>query len=196
MAMIQHMHRVSALVASSGGRALRTRTLFPVPKRIRVSAVHTGASQALATCHIVDMWRIQFYQRTQRIQLTQRTQQGQGRMARSSLATVHASSGDDLLTDIDKLSELAQIKLTEAEKREMGPQIERIVDWMGQLNNVNVDGVRPSMRGGDEGAEGHLDTAWLRPDVEVEDPKDVEGRVGVLETNEEGFLAVPPGVFR
>ena len=66
----------------------------------------------------------------------------------AALAAVHASSGDDLLTDIDKLSELAQIKLTEEEKREIGPQIERIVEWMGQLNDVDGDGVQDLVLGG------------------------------------------------
>lgn len=200
--MIRHVHRVSALAASNGGRALRTRRMFPLPIRIRDAPVHTGASQGPVRCHIVDVWRVhgmQRMQRIQRIQGTQRIQLAQRRMARPALAAVHASSGDDLLTDIDKLSELAQIKLTEEEKREIGPQIERIVEWMGQLNDVDVDGVRPSMRGGAEGAEGaegHVDMAWLREDVEAVDPKDGEGRAGVLETNEEGFLAVPPRPFR
>lgn len=170
-----------------------------MPIRIRDAPVHTGASQGPVRCHIVDVWRVHGMQRMQgiqRIQGTQRIQLAQRRMARPALAAVHASSGDDLLTDIDKLSELAQIKLTEEEKREIGPQIERIVEWMGQLNDVDGDGVRPSMRGGAEGAEGHVDTAWLREDVEAVDPKDGEGRAGVLETNEEGFLAVPPRPFR
>ena len=205
---LQHISRVSTLVTSkNGSRALRTRTFPLVASEFCTAAVHAGAPWGPSSGHIADIWQTQRIRRIQwltqpmhRMQPMHRLQEGHGRKARSFLAAVHASSGDDLLTDIDKLSELAQIKLTEEEKREIGPQIERIVDWMGQLNDVDVDGVRPSMRGGDEGdegAEGHVDTAWLRPDVEADDPKDVEGRGGVLErTNEEGFVAVPPAVFR
>jgi aspartyl/glutamyl-tRNA(Asn/Gln) amidotransferase C subunit len=117
------------------------------------------------------------------------------RRSRLRALTVLAVSSDEPVTDIDKLSELAQIKLTDAEKKEIGPQIDRIIEWMGQLNNVDVDGVRPSMRGGEMAAESHVDTAWLRRDVEADDPKDAEGRVGVLETNDEGFVPVKKDVF-
>jgi aspartyl/glutamyl-tRNA(Asn/Gln) amidotransferase C subunit len=111
---------------------------------------------------------------------------------------VAVRSTEEPVTDIEKLSELAQIRLTEEEKQEMGPQIDRIIEWMGQLNNVDVDGVRPSMRGGDSDSNPctREDTAWLREDKEEEDPMDVLGRRGVLDTNDDGFVSVPKDVFR
>jgi len=114
-----------------------------------------------------------------------------------SLVARAASSASDSLPDIDKLAELAQLPLTDDEKKEIGPQINGIIEWMGQLNNVDVDGVRPSMRGGDVGTGRHEDVAWLRKDAAADDPEDVDGRKGVLErTNDEGFVPVAKGVFR
>ena len=111
-------------------------------------------------------------------------------------AQVAASTSGDSV-DIEKLAELAQLRLTDEEKEEIGPQISGIIEWMGQLNNVDVDGVRPSMRGGDVDTGRNLDVGWLRKDAEADDPEDVEGRAGVLQrTNDEGFVPVKKDVFR
>ena len=182
MKQLHHIRRVSALVVSRNAcHATRNGQSFAFHTVLSTtpSGSRVGASLAGNLLPTNDQDR--------------RTRTFHGRPR--SLTTARASS-DDLLTNIDRLSELAQIKLTEDEKKEIGPQIERIVDWMGQLNNVDVEGVRPSMRGGDEGDEEHVDTAWLRPDVVADDPKDIDGRVGVLQTNEEGFVPVQKGVFR
>ena len=118
-------------------------------------------------------------------------------VARAASSASSASSASDSLPDIDKLAELAQLPLTDDEKKEIGPQINGIIEWMGQLNNDDVDGVRPSMRGGDVGTGRHEDVAWLRKDAAADDPEDVDGRKGVLErTNGEGFVPVAKGVFR
>ena len=94
--------------------------------------------------------------------------------------------------DIDKLATLSQIGLTDQEKKEMGPQIERIVDWFGQLQSVNVSGVPPAMRGSESRQD---DTSWLRSDeVRESTSQDIDGLLGQVpgkRVSSDGFILVP-----
>ena len=94
--------------------------------------------------------------------------------------------------DIDTLSKLSQIRLSEEEKAEMGPQIERLVEWVGQLQQVDVSGVPPAMRGVESRQE---DTSWLRADEAVETPPDeigkLLGQVPGSRLSDNGFIMIP-----
>ncbi|MEM0965267.1 MAG: Asp-tRNA(Asn)/Glu-tRNA(Gln) amidotransferase subunit GatC [Verrucomicrobiota bacterium] len=45
--------------------------------------------------------------------------------------------------DLDRLSVLARLSLTPEEKEKLGPQLSRIVGYVEQLKEVDVDGVEP-----------------------------------------------------
>lgn len=101
-------------------------------------------------------------------------------------------SHDSSSIDVDKLSQLAQIGLRKEEKEELGPQIERIVDWFGQLQQVDVSGVPPAMRGGASRGE---DTSWLRPDTpEPRDPQEIDSVLSQVpegRLSDDGFVLIP-----
>lgn len=49
--------------------------------------------------------------------------------------------------DLDYLAKLARLDLSEAEKNKLGPQLERIIGYVGKLSAVNVEGVEPTAHG-------------------------------------------------
>ena len=67
--------------------------------------------------------------------------------------------------DVRKLAELAQLGITDEEEREWSEQIESIVAWFGQLQEVDVEGVEPAMRGGVVGEGRDEEGSRLRRDV-------------------------------
>jgi Asp-tRNA(Asn)/Glu-tRNA(Gln) amidotransferase C subunit len=64
--------------------------------------------------------------------------------------------------DVRKLAKMAQLEVTDAEVAEWGPKIERIVEWFGQLQQIDLEGVPPALRADVD------DGDFLRDDVEVE----------------------------
>ena len=51
-------------------------------------------------------------------------------------------SGDKTI-DLDRLCVLARLSLTAEEKEKLGPQLARIVGYVEELREVDVDGVEP-----------------------------------------------------
>ena len=45
--------------------------------------------------------------------------------------------------DLDRLCVLARLSLTPEEKEKLGPQLARIIGYVEQLNEVDVDGIEP-----------------------------------------------------
>ena len=58
-----------------------------------------------------------------------------------------ASGGDGIAPpDVQRLAQLAQIGVTAEEAAAWGPKIEGIVEWFGQLQEVDLEGVPPALR--------------------------------------------------
>ena len=66
--------------------------------------------------------------------------------------------------NISALAELAQVGITDEEASTWSPQVESIVEWFGQLREVDLGDIPPALRA-DVESEG-----WLRPDEPVEFP--------------------------
>ncbi|MEJ7578213.1 MAG: Asp-tRNA(Asn)/Glu-tRNA(Gln) amidotransferase subunit GatC [Pyrinomonadaceae bacterium] len=49
--------------------------------------------------------------------------------------------------DIEKLARLAQLELTDEERRALAPQISSIVEYVEQLNEIDTNGIEPSLGG-------------------------------------------------
>ncbi len=49
--------------------------------------------------------------------------------------------------DIEKLARLAQLELTDEERRALAPQINSIVEYVEQLNEIDTSGIEPSLGG-------------------------------------------------
>ncbi|PSC73462.1 glutamyl-tRNA(Gln) amidotransferase subunit chloroplastic mitochondrial [Micractinium conductrix] len=63
--------------------------------------------------------------------------------------------------DVRELARMAHISVTDQEVADWGRKIEGIVEWFGQLQEVDVEGVPPALRADVEGA------STLRPDEVV-----------------------------
>ena len=50
----------------------------------------------------------------------------------------------EVLADIDRIAELARLRLSEAERRELAAQLERILAYVRQLADVDVRDVPPT----------------------------------------------------
>lgn len=101
-----------------------------------------------------------------------------------------ASNRDDI--DIEKLSALAHIELTENEKTDLGTDLERIIDWFGELQELDVTGVDPLLRAGVSDLCG--DASWLREDVACLDQARAEQMLGQVpdgRLSRDGFVQVP-----
>jgi aspartyl-tRNA(Asn)/glutamyl-tRNA(Gln) amidotransferase subunit C len=87
-----------------------------------------------------------------------------------------------------RAASLARIRLSEEELREFTPQLGRILGYVAQLQEVEVEGVEPL-------AHPFPQESPLREDVVREPPRDAEGRpltlVAAPETDSGGFK-VPP----
>lgn len=61
-------------------------------------------------------------------------------------------------SDIEKIAALAQLEITDEERRELTPQLASIVAYVEQLNELDTSGAEPALGGlTDEGT--HTDTA-------------------------------------
>lgn len=86
--------------------------------------------------------------------------------------------------DVPELAKLAHVAVTEAEVKEWSPKIEGIVDWFGQLQEVDVEGVPPALRAEVENEN------FLRKDL----PRQYEQRETLVQqfpSKEGNFLKVP-----
>ncbi len=89
--------------------------------------------------------------------------------------------------DIEKLARLAQLELTDEELRALAPQINSIVEYVEQLNEIDTNGIEPSLGG--LTLEGER-TATMREDV----PRPSLGQKHALEEAPDaasGYFRVP-----
>ncbi|KAG2238821.1 hypothetical protein Bca52824_091891 [Brassica carinata] len=87
------------------------------------------------------------------------------------------------LPDISRLAETARISLTPAEIEECEPKIRQVIDWFGQLQQVDVNCVEPAIRAEMEGGN-------LREDA----PQTFENRDSIrasIPSFDETYLKVP-----
>ncbi|KAL4552559.1 hypothetical protein Ndes2526B_g02487 [Nannochloris sp. 'desiccata'] len=98
--------------------------------------------------------------------------------------TTSSSSSEIEPPNVQKLAQLAQVGVSEQEAAEWAPKIAGIVEWFGQLQQVDLEGVPPAVRA-DIG-----DANLLRPDQ----PRTFENRQVMLEQipeREGPFTKVP-----
>jgi len=70
--------------------------------------------------------------------------------------------------DVRKLAEMAQLGITDAQLEEWGPQIEGIVGWFDQLQQIDVSDVAPALRGVADEDGDNEDAKYLRSDEPIE----------------------------
>ncbi|KAK4800531.1 hypothetical protein SAY86_021018 [Trapa natans] len=94
------------------------------------------------------------------------------------------SSGSSLLPpDVSRLAETARISLAPNEVIEFTPKIQQVIDWFGQLQDVELQSVEPALRADMEGDS-------LRADI----PKTFENReamISAIPSFEEPYIKVP-----
>ncbi|KAE9611405.1 hypothetical protein Lal_00011631 [Lupinus albus] len=84
--------------------------------------------------------------------------------------------------DVSRLAKTAQISLTPSEVEEFGPKIQKVVDWFGQLQGVDLQTIEPSIR------------AETENNLRENAPETFENRdaiVAAIPTYEEPFIKVP-----
>ncbi|KAM7459334.1 hypothetical protein LguiA_036328 [Lonicera macranthoides] len=85
--------------------------------------------------------------------------------------------------DLVRLAETARISLTPTEVEEFTPKIQQVLDWFGQLQDVDLQSIEPSIRADTEGDN-------LRDDL----PEKFENReaiIAALPNYEEPYIKVP-----
>ncbi|KAI4352892.1 hypothetical protein L6164_007100 [Bauhinia variegata] len=85
--------------------------------------------------------------------------------------------------DVPRLAETARISLTSTEIEEFAPKIKQVIDWFGQLQNVDLQSIEPSIRADTEDKN-------LRDD----DPETFEHRdniIAAIPSYEEPYIKVP-----
>ncbi|KAG7545296.1 Glu-tRNAGln amidotransferase C subunit [Arabidopsis suecica] len=85
--------------------------------------------------------------------------------------------------DVSRLAQTARISLTPAEIEECETKIRRVIDWFGQLQQVDVNSVEPAIRA-------EMDGGNLREDA----PETFENRDSIrasIPSFEEAYLKVP-----
>ncbi|KAK1370057.1 Glutamyl-tRNA(Gln) amidotransferase subunit C, chloroplastic/mitochondrial [Heracleum sosnowskyi] len=85
--------------------------------------------------------------------------------------------------DLTRLAQTARISLTPTEVEEFSPKIQQVVDWFGQLQNVDLQSIEPAIRADTEGSN------W-RDDL----PETFENRdaiVAAVPNYEDSYIKVP-----
>ncbi|CAN8229642.1 unnamed protein product [Cochlearia groenlandica] len=85
--------------------------------------------------------------------------------------------------DLSRLAQTARISLTPSEIEKCEPKILQVIDWFGQLQQVDVNSVEPAIRA-------EMDGGNLREDA----PETFENREGIrasIPSFEEAYLKVP-----
>ncbi|KAL1295293.1 hypothetical protein HN51_056184 [Arachis hypogaea] len=84
--------------------------------------------------------------------------------------------------DVSRLAKTAQISLTPDEIEEFAPKIQQVIDWFGQLQDVDLQSVEPSIRAETENN--------LRDNVpETFDHRDA--MIGAVPSYEDPYIKVP-----
>ena len=63
-----------------------------------------------------------------------------------SCSSTPSSSGGIEPPNVPRLAQMARVGVTEEEAAEWGPKMAIIVEWFGQLQEVDVEGVPPALR--------------------------------------------------
>ncbi|XP_004291148.1 PREDICTED: glutamyl-tRNA(Gln) amidotransferase subunit C, chloroplastic/mitochondrial [Fragaria vesca subsp. vesca] len=103
------------------------------------------------------------------------------RRSLSTAITAGSSSLEPL--DVPRLAETARISLTPQEVEEFAPKIGQVMEWFGQLQDVDLESVEPSIRADTEGDN-------FRADV----PETFENRKAIIDaipTYDEPYIKVP-----
>lgn len=85
--------------------------------------------------------------------------------------------------DLTRLAQTARISLTPNEVEEFSPKIHQVVEWFGQLQNVDLQSIEPAIRADTEGSN------W-RDDL----PETFENRdaiVAAVPNYEDSYIKVP-----
>ncbi|XP_057524217.1 glutamyl-tRNA(Gln) amidotransferase subunit C, chloroplastic/mitochondrial isoform X1 [Amaranthus tricolor] len=85
--------------------------------------------------------------------------------------------------DVSRLAESARISLTPEEVQEFGPKIHQVIEWFGQLQDVDLESIEPAIRS-------DIDGDNLREDV----PQTFENReaiIAAIPSYEEPYIKVP-----
>ncbi|KAK9699810.1 hypothetical protein RND81_08G196800 [Saponaria officinalis] len=85
--------------------------------------------------------------------------------------------------DVARLANTARITLTPQEVEEFGPKIQKVVDWFGQLQAVDLESIEPALRS-------DIDGDNLRGDV----PLNFENReaiIAAIPSYDEPYIKVP-----
>ncbi|KAF5461653.1 hypothetical protein F2P56_017732, partial [Juglans regia] len=85
--------------------------------------------------------------------------------------------------DVPRLAETARISLTQNEVEEFAPKIRQVIDWFGQLQDVDLHSVEPAIRADTEGSN-------LRDDV-PETFENREAMIAAVPSFEEQYIKVP-----
>ncbi|XP_050363196.1 glutamyl-tRNA(Gln) amidotransferase subunit C, chloroplastic/mitochondrial [Argentina anserina] len=101
----------------------------------------------------------------------------------STTTTAGSSSSPLEPLDVPRLAETARISLTPQEVEEFAPKIGQVMEWFGQLQDVDLESVEPSIRADTEGDN-------FRADV----PETFENRKAIIDAipnYEEPYIIVP-----
>jgi aspartyl-tRNA(Asn)/glutamyl-tRNA(Gln) amidotransferase subunit C len=85
--------------------------------------------------------------------------------------------------DLPRLAESARISLTPDEVEEFAPKIQKVVDWFGQLQAIDLQSIQPAIRADTEGGN-------LRDDL-PETFENREAMISAVPNYEEPFIKVP-----
>ncbi|KAG6644039.1 hypothetical protein I3843_08G027700 [Carya illinoinensis] len=85
--------------------------------------------------------------------------------------------------DVPRLADTARISLTQNEVEEFAPKIRQVIDWFGQLQDVDLHSIEPAIRADTEGSN-------LRDDV-PETFENREAMIAAVPSFEEQYIKVP-----
>ncbi|CAK9158813.1 unnamed protein product [Ilex paraguariensis] len=85
--------------------------------------------------------------------------------------------------DVLRLAETARISLTPDEVEEFAPKIQKVVDWFGQLQAVDLQSIEPAIRADTEGDN-------LRDDL-PETFENGQAMIAAVPSYEEPYIKVP-----
>lgn len=85
--------------------------------------------------------------------------------------------------NLPRLAESARITLTPDEVEEFAPKIQKVVDWFGQLQSIDLQSIQPAIRADTEGGN-------LRGDL-PETFENREAMISAVPNYEEPFIKVP-----
>ncbi|BFG18495.1 hypothetical protein CerSpe_047690 [Prunus speciosa] len=102
---------------------------------------------------------------------------------RTNCSTTQSSGPSLEPPDLPRLAQTARISLTPHEVEEFAPKIGLVIDWFGQLQDVDLQSVEPSIRADTEGDS-------FRADI-PETFENREAMIAAVPNYEEPYIKVP-----